>query len=80
MYSINKREKQIILERFPKAEIVTSKHKAFLVASDVDETARLLLTLRGIQPPSTRRERAAAARSGNGYGYDRQRRPYQRKP
>ena len=79
MILINRRERQLILEKYPRTEIVSTKNRYYLVTDGKDTPARMLYDLRGIQPPPTRQERAAAARSGNGYGYDRQRRPYQRR-
>ena len=62
MVLMDRRERDAIIARFPKAEIVKTRHRYFLVGSDITQTGRLLMELRGITPPPSRRERA---RSGN---------------
>ena len=57
MMLLNKRERDAILDRFPRAEIVSTRHRFYLVGSDAAEPARLLMELRGITPPPSRRDR-----------------------
>ena len=72
MTLISKQERKAILDRFPKAEIVSTRHRYYLVVSDTSQPGRLLMELRGITTPPTRKDRARAqARSG--YGYNRPR-------
>ena len=64
MLQIDKHERDAVLNRFPKADIVRTRHRYFLIGASNCEEMRLVLTMRGITPPMSRRERAIAARHG----------------
>lgn len=57
MFLITRQERDAILECFPKAEIVATRHKHYLVGSITDDPTRLLFSMRGITPPPSRKER-----------------------
>lgn len=56
MFPISKSERQLIESKFPKAEIVATRHHAFLIGRDVDDPVRFLYGLRGWESPPSRRE------------------------
>ena len=56
MRQITKCEREIILAQYPKAEIVRTRHRAYLAGRDTDIPGRILLKMRGITPPPSRRE------------------------
>lgn len=65
MTLLNKRERDAILTRFPKAEIVSTRHRYYLVGNGVDEPSRLLLDLRGLPQPPSRKAKARSGYTGN---------------
>lgn len=70
MFSISKSERQLIESKFPKAEIVATRHHAFLIGRDVDSAVRFLYGLRGWESPPSRREREQyGERLGDRFGH-----------
>lgn len=67
MTEITRPERETITAKFPKAEIVKTRHRYYVVGADTSEPLRLLFSLRGITPPPSRRERAKALRSQHDY-------------
>ena len=57
MIQITKGEQKTILDRFPWAEIKTTRHKAYLIGRDGSEPVRLLLSIRGLPQPLSRRDK-----------------------
>lgn len=57
MIPISKSERKILEKRFPKAEIVATRHHLFLIGRETEEPMRFLSNLRGLKSPPTRREK-----------------------
>lgn len=57
MFQITRQEREAILDRFPWAEIVATRHKHYLVGTVTSEPTRLLFSMRGITPPPSRKDR-----------------------
>lgn len=62
LFYISKREKRTILDQYPKAEIVNTKYRSYLVGRNDSDPVKLLLQLRGITPQSIRRNRVKLKR------------------
>jgi len=62
MVQITDRERKMIMERFPKASVTTTKNRCYLVTTGVDDVGRYLLSLRGEPQPPTRRQGQQANR------------------
>ena len=58
MVIMDRRERDAIIARFPKADIVKTKHRYFLIGAYSSEPMRLLLSMRGITPPPSRKDKA----------------------
>ena len=65
MQQINKREREAILTRFPKADIVSTRHRYFLAGYATTAPARFLAVLRGQTPPPSRKDKARGIFSRN---------------
>lgn len=57
MIPISEDERKKIEKRFPKAEIVGTRHHSFLIVREHDESLRFLYSLRGMKSPPTRKEK-----------------------
>jgi len=57
MIPISKVERKTIERRFPKSEIVATRHHAFLIGREADEPVRFPYSLRNMKSPPTRREK-----------------------
>lgn len=58
MIPISKVERKAIERRFPKSEIVATRHHAFLIGREVDEPVRFLYSLRGGKSPQKEKDRS----------------------
>lgn len=56
MIAISKSERKILEKRFPKAEIVATRHHSFLVGRKPDEPVLFLYSLRGGKSPQKEKD------------------------
>lgn len=68
MIQITKRESMLIQNHFPKAEIISTKHRSYLIGKETDDVGRFLLSRRGEPQPPTRREKERE-RLGDRFGH-----------
>lgn len=62
MIQITRKERDAILDRYPRAEIKPSKHHFFLVGRYDSAEMQMLYSMRGINPPSYRQRAQAQPR------------------
>ena len=79
MIEITDNERKQIQRQFPKAAIVTTKHRCYVATRETDDVGRFLLTLRNQPQPPSRRQ-LSRERLDDRYGHMFTDRSHNRRP